>query len=321
MPIQRVNAKLVNLDQFANIWREKVFGAEDSQTDFELPEDYPVGKSMLEVYVNGAFQRVNIDYAELTSRKIRFTEPLIAEDVVHCKWQLPKTALSTATVEVKLEEAKKLLNVIREQHFTVREGETVFLLNSTFTIGTNSLDVYLNGIKQRPMIDFVEVNNNTIRFFQALRKNDKLHVKWYGESTSILLGTVDIRDVPDQSIPDSKISGLRYELDTLGANIEKVSIPTKNIIKVTTNSVLLDARSPGLLVCDSTNDSIDIKLPIDAQRGQVFELIDLGTGSNTIQFSCNEPYRISGISSMVKNQKYELIYDTKVSSTHTWLLV
>ena len=66
---------------------------------------------------------------------------------------------------------------IYHEEFIATQNQTQFVLQNAYTLGTNLLQVYLNGVLQRVDDDYFEIDNNTITFKQSLYTNDKVTCK------------------------------------------------------------------------------------------------------------------------------------------------
>jgi hypothetical protein len=62
---------------------------------------------------------------------------------------------------------------VQEETQTATQGQTVFTLATiTYTVGTNSLAVYVNGSKQIPVVNYVETDSTTVTFVSGLNVGD-----------------------------------------------------------------------------------------------------------------------------------------------------
>ena len=59
-----------------------------------------------------------------------------------------------------------------ENYQTATANQTVFTLGFTYTIGNNTLYVYVNGSKQINTLNYFETNSNTITFVNGLNVGD-----------------------------------------------------------------------------------------------------------------------------------------------------
>lgn len=62
------------------------------------------------------------------------------------------------------------------ENFTATEGQTVFTLSDEYNIGQNRVLVWVSGVKQRTVIDFVESSTTTITFNEPLSAGDEVEV-------------------------------------------------------------------------------------------------------------------------------------------------
>jgi len=226
--MQRINRDFVDFSTQVNVWREQTFDASAGQTSFTLSTSYPVNRNMIEVHLNGDKQRKDIDYSEFDEKTIKFTEGLRAGDVVNFRWQVPFSEIMISYPDIRIEEAKKVANVMKSQTFDVSGGQTVFKLPTPYEPGTHSIKVFVNGVKQRSGVDFTETDNETITMGEELKGTDRVEIEWLAPSGQFLLGKVDIADAPDESVPQSKIKGLSAKVSELenksDDNLDKIGI-------------------------------------------------------------------------------------------------
>lgn len=64
-------------------------------------------------------------------------------------------------------------NIVKlRQVFTATSGQTVFNLSTlTYVPGSNNLSIYINGVKQQVTSSYVETDNNTVTFTEAVPVN------------------------------------------------------------------------------------------------------------------------------------------------------
>lgn len=60
----------------------EIYRAEEAQVDFTLASSYSTGNNSLVVFINGAFQSLDIDYIEIDSKNVQMLEPLEKDDIV-----------------------------------------------------------------------------------------------------------------------------------------------------------------------------------------------------------------------------------------------
>lgn len=70
-------------------------------------------------------------------------------------------------------------------------GQTVFNIGYSYVLGTNALEVYVNGLRQRYGTDYTETSATSVTFTSALALNDKVSffVRLFNASGSILMVT------------------------------------------------------------------------------------------------------------------------------------
>lgn len=78
---------------------------------------------------------------------------------------------------------------VQEETQTATQGQTVFTLATvTYTVGTNSLGVYVNGSKQIPVINYVETNATIVTFVSGLNVGDVVD---FTTAVSLSVGVTD----------------------------------------------------------------------------------------------------------------------------------
>lgn len=75
----------------------------------------------------------------------------------------------------KVQTTSQIINItIRHAEFEAAENQTDFFLDNAYNPEMNSLQVFLNGVLQRSLDDYIEVDANIIRFLHPLSLGDKV---------------------------------------------------------------------------------------------------------------------------------------------------
>lgn len=122
------------------------------QTVYTLATGYTVGNGSLIVLVNGALQTIGANYNETDNKTVTFTNPLVNGDKVAFLYKA---------------------NTVNEA-YTATAAQTVFPVVTGYTVGDNSMDVYLNGALQTIGVDYNETDNKTITFINPLVNGDSV---------------------------------------------------------------------------------------------------------------------------------------------------
>lgn len=115
---------------------------------FTLPAPYNPGQKDLVIWLNGVLQRVGDDYTEMSNTEFLFNRMLGVGD------RLIIIILGFTSGEE---------NYFREDYTAVEDQQTFDLANE-YAPGTKQLLVYLNGQLQLQDEDYIEVDEDTIRF-------------------------------------------------------------------------------------------------------------------------------------------------------------
>lgn len=88
------------------------------------------------------------------------------------------------------------------QDFTATEGQTVFVLNTTYKVGDNSLKVFLNGFYQENGSDYIESSANQVTFTNGLEAGDwvMFRIEGAGSGTTLEEHVHITRETPTGSI-------------------------------------------------------------------------------------------------------------------------
>lgn len=98
--VARFNEMMKSISDGIATVREDSFVATLGQKVFKLPSPYRVGEKLLDVYLNGIRQRLNIDYYETDELTVTFVDDLLDGDGVIFKWFTPNGDVLLGKVEM-----------------------------------------------------------------------------------------------------------------------------------------------------------------------------------------------------------------------------
>lgn len=118
----------------------------DGQTVINLPETYIPGTNMIMVTVQGLTQwaGIDFDYMETDEKTITFNYPLEKEDKVR-----------VTCIAALYNWTERFVSIL---------DQTVFKLSNIYYTGRDDITVYENGLQLFAGSDYIEANNNTIKF-------------------------------------------------------------------------------------------------------------------------------------------------------------
>jgi hypothetical protein len=146
--------------------RHEVY-ATNGQTIFGLPWTHVPDSGDLVVYINGVRQSPS-SYVETNATTVSFTAPLLAGDeVMFAVWVFGGGLNPPSTNGIS--------GVTRLSQ--TAPGGTALFTVPTYSIGRNTLLVYVNGIKQIPSVSYTETSTTSITFAQNLNVGDDLSVE------------------------------------------------------------------------------------------------------------------------------------------------
>ncbi len=169
-----------------------------------------------------ATDAATVDYALLSTtdalRLIKDNESTVQE-IIDARNGFPTLKDYLKTLEERVPEG------VRTERLVVssQEGQSVFYLpeGKTYVQGTNTISVYVSGVKQRSNIDFRELSPTQIRFSTALRAGLSVELVWLSWNPTLLEshnkqhefgGSDEIRvhglQILDKSIPDSALESV-----------------------------------------------------------------------------------------------------------------
>ncbi len=133
------------------------FTAIEGQRTFQLTSsEFVKGDHSLQVFANGQLMRAGEtnDYVEVDNKTIEFNFDLFKDDVIVMRVNGGKSGPS-----------------LYEKVIATASQET-FVLASSYSVGNNSLIVYINGAYQTVGIDYEEVDSKTVRMIEPLEDGD-----------------------------------------------------------------------------------------------------------------------------------------------------
>lgn len=134
------------------------FVSEEGDTVFTLQNKYVMGNDSLHVYKNGVLMRENEDYIETDEYTVTFMVPMEPGQFV--------TFISDQIVAIN--------SPIHEFYTHLNDHGQDYALEYRYNPGDNSLSVYWNGARLNVDIDYVELDDRTVRFLVDLVAGDKL---------------------------------------------------------------------------------------------------------------------------------------------------
>jgi hypothetical protein len=135
-----------------------------NDTIVTLEGTYVINSNAIQVFVNGSFQyskntKSDGAYTETDGNTLVFDDVhLIAGDVVVCNIG---TSVNTVNPNISVKMERYVTSSINEQVITIPGG-------TTYVVGTNNLQVYLDGKLQYPGIDYFETTEFSITFASPL---------------------------------------------------------------------------------------------------------------------------------------------------------
>lgn len=177
--------------------------AEDGQTKFIIEHPYDVGTNQLEIYLNGILVLKGIDYEELDNHTINFLYPLQEDDYVLASINAGYSGATHNVESIVINETSNK-RIVRSVHAFDPDGTT--------------LRVFLNGIMVEfgPEGDYVEVDQNHIKFNYDLVEDDRVTLRVSGSSVS--------ENILNQFATFRKIySTLSKQVDLLQDKVEQIT--------------------------------------------------------------------------------------------------
>lgn len=126
------------------------FISENGDIDFFLTQTFITGGKSLEVYRDGELLRCDVDYIEVADNHIQFLYPLEPGVLVTC---INNSAITS-------------VSPIHEEHLSI-EGQTVFDLKNRYSVGYNTLNIFVKGVRLEKDIDYKEVTATQIELLKS----------------------------------------------------------------------------------------------------------------------------------------------------------
>lgn len=144
----------------------QIITATAGQTEFTLSAlIYTPGTNTLQVYRNGLRLNLSLDYSEINSSTVTLTAPADAGDEF----------LFENNVFIIGDQTPETLSFdISTQLITASSGQTEFVLSAfTYLPGSNTLQVYRNGLKLNLVYDYLETTSSTITLTSPATAGDQ----------------------------------------------------------------------------------------------------------------------------------------------------
>lgn len=137
----------------------------DGQTIFTLSAfTYIPNTASLWVYINGTKQISGTDFTESSSSQFILTSSVLSTDVVEVVGFPAATVTASGNTTVYTPETQ-----------TATAGQTVFTLTGgVYVPGTNTLSVFLNGLRLRYAVDYTETSGTVITLASGLVAGDEI---------------------------------------------------------------------------------------------------------------------------------------------------
>lgn len=135
---------------------EEFIVAEGQRTFTLTSSEFVKGDHSLQVYANGQLMRVGVDndYIEVDNKTIEFNFDLFKDDVIVMRVNGGKSGPSLY------------------EKVIATPLQTDFSLASSYSVGNNSLVVFINGAYQTLGIDYEEVDSKNVRMLEPLEDGD-----------------------------------------------------------------------------------------------------------------------------------------------------
>ena len=145
------------------------FTPTDGQTLFSTSAyfSYIPNTASLWVFVNGNKQRSGVDFTETSSTSFTLTFPVLSTDAIEVIG-FPAAAITVSGL------ISASSNFVPENQ-TATAGQTLFTLTTAaYTPGSNSLVVYMNGLKLRKGTDYIETSTTSVTLVSGASIGDEL---------------------------------------------------------------------------------------------------------------------------------------------------
>lgn len=249
----------IAVDSITASWVYDLFTAPGSVPSFVLRAP-PGGLANLDVSVDGAVQIPGVDYTLSGQTLTFYAAPSAGEKIlVRYGSSVPE---GSRTVVQEVQEAAN--------------GQTAFNLTSEYVPGTNTIAVFMNGLRLTPGVDYVETDATTVTLQQAAVANDVLHFVYGAEVNGDVISPDSI---PSGAISTDKIADAAVSLAKLSSSVQA----SLSAAGVPTGCVLhFAAATPpaGWLECNGAAVSRTTYAALFAVTGTTF-----GTGDGSTTFN------------------------------------
>ncbi|AOQ24729.1 hypothetical protein MTAT_04720 [Moorella thermoacetica] len=194
-----LSARLAALESMLGNSFHETYIAQAGQRVFNLTNSYVAGSRKLKVFINSilAHEGPDSDYIETDNHTVTFNYDLVEGDVVDF-WMPQGGAVIASTVAS---------GAYLYEEYIATAGQTVFKLAGIYPVGNHSLQVFLNGLLQRPGQDndYLEVDNRTVQFNRPLEAGSVVTFLVPGKNNVSLQETEMV--LVDKTLSTQEISG------------------------------------------------------------------------------------------------------------------
>ena len=208
-------------------FRDEFIG-EVGDTEFHLSNKYIADGQHLKVYRDGELLLVNQDYEETSDTYITFKEPLEIPVFITCICDSTSTVLSPIHEEI-----------------TAVEGQTELNLKNTYKVGSNSLSIFIGGLRLENGTQYEEVDMETVVLKEPLAAGTKVILRQeslhacgkvlyqdnnYTQSTwqykCVATEGQTIIDIPEVFIPDANMLMVSVDglLQSIGQDMDFIEL-------------------------------------------------------------------------------------------------
>lgn len=142
------------------------------KTLFMVSTPYEIGTNSLFVYKNDVPLEIRTDFLESSTVTFQLTTPCVAGD--------------TVIAVIKGKDASSE-SIIMLQAYTAEAGQQGFILNNSYSVGMNTLDIYVNNVRQWVGTGFTETSPSSFEVSNPLEAGDKVIA-----IVKYMLGTVEV---------------------------------------------------------------------------------------------------------------------------------
>lgn len=146
-------------------YTQERYTATEGQTVFNLLNPYTTNTNSLQVYMNGLMLSPSVDYNETGTSQITLTAPAVNGDSL--LFNIGFTVNEGTPPNINFLDESQILT----------EGQTAINLSTAYTVGVNTLSLYLNGVRLLKQTDFVETNSTTLTLTNPATAGDTAYIQ------------------------------------------------------------------------------------------------------------------------------------------------